>query len=210
MVTDAYAAGVFDGEGTIGIYPVVPGGTRKSYWMVRLAIVGTHRPMIESLYRHFRVGLFTARRQKHNRIRNPRTLKYQRGKQGWIWAVSRREEIEDILKRFRPFLHEKARQADVVMAFIEGKLSAPTAARRCKKEKKFEFSASAFKFPERRHGGVFGANNHRTKLTPALVHKVRRALTRGASQTEIGSSCGISQVTVSRIARRKTWLDRRS
>lgn len=52
---------------------------------------------------------------------------------------------------------------------------------------------------------LFGERNARSKLTAANVVAIRRLVAGGAPQREIGSLFGVSQITVSRIARRQRW-----
>jgi uncharacterized protein YerC len=45
----------------------------------------------------------------------------------------------------------------------------------------------------------------RGKLTPDKVVEIRRLLDDGLTHTDIGSRYGVSQATISQIARGKTW-----
>jgi hypothetical protein len=52
MINDSYIAGLFDGEGSIGIYAVGNGkiNYNKTFWSIKIGIVGTYKPMIKAIY----------------------------------------------------------------------------------------------------------------------------------------------------------------
>ncbi len=136
---DAYVAGLFDGEGSVGIYR--SGGSRGSWYSARLSIVGVHRPMIEAVYQHIGMGLFTT--QKRQSLQRTPRGDYGDGarlcKQGWRWMVTSRSEAEAVLRRLLPYLHEKREQVEVVLEFLVGRLSGKEAETRCKAAKRFNF-----------------------------------------------------------------------
>ena len=136
----AYIAGITDGEGSIGIYEVKSKEGRPKGWSVKFTITGAHKPMIESLYNHYKFGNFTTQKRQAT-IKNPHTgADLKNIKQGWKWQVSRREEITKILEDIRPYLIEKADQADVMLAYCRGEMDGQTASDRCKELKKFNFT----------------------------------------------------------------------
>src|SRR3989304_3966745 len=116
VMQDSYVAGLFDGEGTVGIYRTgkPKGGSR--WWSVRLALVGAHRPMIEAVYKYMGVGSFTT--QKRQALQRAPSQDYGDGarlcKQGWRWIVTSRDGCKAVLERLLPFLIEKREQVEIV------------------------------------------------------------------------------------------------
>ena len=54
-----YFAGIFDGEGTVGVYAggnnsLTPSGN-KTYWSVKLVVCGVYKPTIDAIWNHFKV-----------------------------------------------------------------------------------------------------------------------------------------------------------
>ena len=132
----AYFAGLFDGEGTVGIYAV-----GRKYWSVRMQIVGTHNPMIKSVYNFIGKGSFTAQKRQgkitqiHNKV-------YEDDisiKQGWRWTLCDRQSIRNVLIDILPYLIEKKDQALIAIDFIDGNLDGDSASILCKEAKRFKF-----------------------------------------------------------------------
>jgi hypothetical protein len=135
-----YFAGLFDGEGTIGIYKV-----GKKYWSVKMQLVGAHKPMIKAVYDFIGDGSFTSQKKQGKIIHTPRGT-YEdltNFKQGWKWTLCSRPLIEKVLKEILPFLHEKKEQAKIALDYINGKLSGQDAEYRCKEAKRFNFPHKA-------------------------------------------------------------------
>ena len=118
----SYFAGLFDGEGTVGIYSV-----RQEYWSVRMQIVGTHKPMIKALYDFVGDGSFTIQSKQKNY------------KQGWKWCLSNRSIIKRVLLNITPYLIEKKEQAQIVIDYLDGNLDGRVASSLCKEAKQFSF-----------------------------------------------------------------------
>lgn len=101
----AYIAGIFDGEGTVGIYSTQ--GTAPS---PVLAVAGGHLPMLEAIHDHFGFGsvfLYDQTQYNDGVHRAPQTGRWQ--VRTWEGAVT-------VLTELRPYLMEKAEQADVFLA----------------------------------------------------------------------------------------------
>src|SRR5579859_7090895 len=105
----AYAAGLFDGEGSIQIAK----GSRKDrptsiYYRSRVDLAMTHKPTVEWLHSVFG-GHFAVR------LRGPYTnsnnVKY---KPIWRWAIES-ASAADFLRTIRPYLITKAEQADIAL-----------------------------------------------------------------------------------------------
>lgn len=138
-------AGLFDGEGSIGIYKVTNGrGTnsgQKVYWTARAAIVGTHRPMIEAFSRAVGFGTFTTqKRQAIQRTPKGEVL----GKQGWKWFCSNKPGLLLLHDMLSPHLIEKKAQFAIVAAYCRGEIGGEEASELCKEAKKFSFSSDGF------------------------------------------------------------------
>jgi hypothetical protein len=179
---DAYFAGLFDGEGSVGIYRGSNGkGTNeKKFYAVRLAVVGTHMPMIRAAYEHFGVGLFTTQKRQ-KLIQSPRgqySVKETDGaklcKQGWKWGVTDQRGVRTVLTRVVPYLIEKRRQAEIVLDYLDGKLDGEAAIELCRSAKRFEFPLADFEeYKPRRTENFRGESNRYAKLTNEQVRDIR-------------------------------------
>lgn len=93
----AYIAGIFDGEGTVGIYSYkgrVPSPV--------LAIAGHYKPLLEALQDHYGFGSVFAYGTRSKR------------KQDWVnyrWQLRSWDEIVKVLEDLLPYLMEKKEQA---------------------------------------------------------------------------------------------------
>jgi len=104
----AYVAGLFDGEGTVGIYCA---GENGEYFSVKLQIAGTYKPMLAAVHEHFG-GIGSVYAQKRQALsRTPRgAFDTRRGRQCWKWVVSNRPEVGFVLRAIRPWLIERRRR----------------------------------------------------------------------------------------------------
>ena len=206
---DAYAAGLFDGEGTVGIYAVGNSQPKNKgrWWSVKLAIAGAHKPMIEAIAGHMRVGSFTTQKRQSLQV-TPSGRVYGDGgrlcKQGWRWFVTSRSEVRQVLVRLMPYLIEKRAQAQLVLDFIDGKLDGAAAAKQCKRAKRLTFSARRWKGPLRRNGGLRGANNPMSKLSDEQVLELRRRYAKGERSLAAGYGF-TNEVSVWRAATKRTY-----
>jgi hypothetical protein len=134
----AYIAGLIDGEGTMGIYEVKKKG-KHAGWGVKFAITGTYKPMIEAVANHYGTGNFTWSKRQAT-IKNPYTgADLENVKQNWRWELSSKKDILVLLEDIRPYLIEKADQADIVMAYCRGDIDGETASKNCKLLKRFNW-----------------------------------------------------------------------
>jgi len=103
----AYCAGLFDGEGSIGIYNDKTAGWNS--WFFRIQMNSTSVASLNKM-----IGMFGGRyiEQKRTPSNNftPRFVAYH-------WALSGVKAYE-ALKKMRPFLVEKKAQADIGMKFF--------------------------------------------------------------------------------------------
>lgn len=211
MLTDAYIAGVFDGEGSVGIYAVHTNGKRSNadgWWTARLSVVGTYRPMIEQIYKHFGLGSFTT--QKRQSLQRTPIYTYGEGerfcKQGWKWYATSRGDCKIILEKILPFLIEKREQAQIALDFIDGKIEGREANKLCSLAKQFNFSKDGFIQPPRRNGAMRGSKNKLSKLTDEQVCTARREYAnRLETQTSIARKYGVSQASIWRVLNNLTY-----
>jgi len=108
-VTDtelAWAAGIIDGEGCITITRYGPKGKRHGPYYRGILKVGNSDPrMIIKLTQMFGCGI-TLKPAKTNRLPQ------------YIWQKGAHDAVE-VLKQVRPYLVNKADQADVLLAFYQ-------------------------------------------------------------------------------------------
>lgn len=203
----AYAAGVFDGEGSVGLYATSNGKSEKVYWAVKLSVVGTHRPMIEALSEHFGVGSFTTQKRQTVRRTPSRDYEADMCKQGWRWSVQSKRDVAAVLREILPYLIEKREQAEAVLRYCEGDLDGETAARLCKAAKQFEFPLGDFDSyaPRVNSGNLTGASNPAASITENTARAIKQALTRGRKGVEVAEEFGVSKHLVSKIKTGKSW-----
>jgi hypothetical protein len=204
MDRDAYFAGLFDGEGSVGIYAV--GDPGRDNWAVRLAIVGTHRPMIEAAWHHFGVGQFSIQKRQSLTLPKAGEVDPRLGRQGWRWTVTRRFEVDMVLKRIRPLLLEKAGSADAVLAFVAGVMTGAEAAEACRAAKRFSYPADLGE-PPRRSTGSKSEQNPMARLSFAAAEDVRKRVASGERQIDVARALGVSKTMISRIVLGKTYKD---
>jgi len=100
-------AGLFDGEGCIGMYrnSKSPGAIRR--YTITLRVAMTRRETLERMNAHFGTG--TLRTYGHG----PRQQPY------WIWFCGAKSEVVRILKQLLPHLDLKAHEAKLALDYLE-------------------------------------------------------------------------------------------
>ncbi len=208
---DSYVAGLFDGEGTVGIYKVSGNGKSKTigdWWTIKIAIGGAYRPMIEAVFNHMKMGSFTT--QKRQSIQRTPTENYGEGerlcKQGWRWIVTSRKECRQVLERLLPYLIEKKEQVQLSLDFIDGKIEGTEAALRCKELKKVSFPATDWIEPPKRSTGMRGMNNPMSKVTDDQVREIRKRYAAGENKLALANEFGFtSNLAVWKIATGRSY-----
>ncbi len=142
----AYFAGLFDGEGTVGVYRVRNGRTghpsgQKIYWACRLAIVGIYRPIIVEAHELWGGGFGKQKRQALLKTPNG-TYDPRLCRQGWRWQLTSRHSIHAFLADVLPYLREKRIQAETALMFCEGHITGEAASVTLKAAKDFEFDGA--------------------------------------------------------------------
>lgn len=197
--SDEYFAGLFDGEGTIGIYAA------GDSWSLRIALVGTYRPMIESAYNHFKVGSFRTSKRQAKTTGTPRgDIEVSLCKQGWRWSVTSRIGCKEVLTRLRPWLQEKGCQADTAIQFLNGEISGVCASKALKDQKKFEFHAIEGEHISD-HNNKAGELNGSARTTYATAEIIRGRVKNGECQADIARELKMSKTMVNRIVLGKTY-----
>src|SRR5690349_20246437 len=106
-MTPEYAAGLFDGEGSIGFYPVKEKQHHKAWFRRSVVITGCWLPMIEELQRTYGGLVYP-----HNKSK----------KQGWSWKINRKDEMVLFLESIQPHCIEKATQVNVALMDLRGEI----------------------------------------------------------------------------------------
>ncbi len=214
-ILDAYFAGLFDGEGSVGIYCVSngKGSNEKKFYAIKLAIVGTHRPMITKAFNNYGVGnISTQKRQtlsvtpKGNYRVEDATDNIKICKQGWVWFVTSKSEVKSVLLRLLPYLNEKKLQAEICLKFVTGELDGETASNLCKEAKKFNFPNEGFVQGPRRSGGLLGEDNPTAKLTIASATSIRQEHVAGAKVKDLADKWEVSRDTIYRVIRNERYF----
>lgn len=194
---DAYFAGLIDGEGTMGIYATGNGKDAGVYWSPKLALHGTHRPMIVAAYEHFSVGQFSAAK------RNPGS--HLGGKPQWLWQVCSKAKIAYVLERVSPFLMEKKDQARTMIDYCYGRISGDEAQAILRAQKKVEFPHSMGEGARLARGTPSEACAT-ARTTWEVAEEIRRRVANGETQADICREYGFQKTMVSRIVLRKTYV----
>jgi predicted CopG family antitoxin len=106
----AWAAGLFDGEGTIGVHL---SGDKKGGLRRKICISMIYRPALELFHNTYGGHLF-----KHNA-----SSKAYPSFRCWKWEISHKDQIKAFLVDVLPFLTEKKSQAEIMIKQIDGELS---------------------------------------------------------------------------------------
>jgi len=210
-----YIAGLFDGEGSVGIYRtnnnkrLVSGraapSSQKTYWSASLCIAGTYRPMIEELLKHVPGATFVG--DHRSVVKRTPTKVYTQGhcRPSFKVQVQRRERVATFLRRVRPYLWEKADQVDIVLRWADGKLDGATASRMCKKAKRFTFAKREPIPPSQRKRRPSGTESHAAEFTARQIKTIRRRFANGERAPELASEYRVDGSTIGRIARGITY-----
>lgn len=196
--SDEYFAGLFDGEGSVGIYAV-----GASSYGVRLSLNGTHLPMMQAACDHFGIGAVRRVKRQNVRLPNGVVSPAAQTRPGYRWTLTKKSEILEVLQRVRPCLIEKTEQADIVIRHLKGELGAEEASLACKEAKRFSFGD--FEEPAKRSTGSPGESNPNARLTYAKAQTVRERVKAGERQADVARDMGISKSMVSRIVKGKTY-----
>lgn len=207
MINDSYIAGLFDGEGSVGIYVVGNNNkNNKTFWSIKIAIVGTYKPMIEAIYQYLDIGKFTT--QKRQSTISVKDKKYNMNdincKQGWIWFITSKEEALIFLNRITPLLYEKKEQCEIVLKWLNNEIDAESASLICKKLKKFNFPNDLVN-EERRVYNFKGENNPCSRLTNEKAQEIREFVASGNKQSDAVKKFGVSKSIINRLILGKTY-----
>lgn len=99
-------AGLFDGEGCIGMYRTNANAGSRWRYVVTLRTVMTHRDTLARMCAQFGAGTL-------------RTYGIRKGrKRCWVWFCSARREVRRILQAIHPHLDVKAHEANIALDYL--------------------------------------------------------------------------------------------
>lgn len=104
----AYLAGVFDGEGSVGMYrrSKFNAKHKSPIWSCHISIANTDFRLLSWLSANVPYGHARVKPRKGNR------------KIQWEWSIRSRKTISEFLLTVRPFLTVKADQADLLLSLL--------------------------------------------------------------------------------------------
>lgn len=97
---DAYAAGIFDADGCIGIYEAMKHDNRRRYMRIQVMVANNDGTLMRFLKDHFGGSI------------NYRTAKCMQ------WRQDSREKVRIFLEAIRPYTIVKTAQIDVGLEFL--------------------------------------------------------------------------------------------
>lgn len=123
-----YIAGFFDAEGSVGLYKC---GDDKNYG-VKISVTNCYKPVLERIWSTINVGNFHPSRRE--------TMKNGECKQNWVLAIESKQEARIFLNMIRPYIIEKAEQADIMLDWIDGKIDSKYTEKKLMELKEVQFS----------------------------------------------------------------------
>jgi hypothetical protein len=119
MLSLEYVAGFFDGEGSIGMYrnkgskcSRYKSGYKSPCWIRSVHITNSYLPVLEQLQQQFGGSLHIVKHQTEPKVTG--------NKDTWNWGFGAKQDILAFLLLIRPFLIEKAEQADLMIQECRG------------------------------------------------------------------------------------------
>ena len=202
MRSDDYFAGLFDGEGSIGVY--ANNAKSRGGWSAKFGLDGTYRPMIEAAYQHFGVGNLRSAKRQAIRTCPKGSFDDSMCRQSWRWGIYRKSDVAYVLERITPFLFEKREQALIVLSFCRGELDGEVAAKRCREAKIFHYPANIGDESLTKLGSP-AESNPMARLTYKEAELIRERVALGEKQINISRELGCSKSVISRIVLGKTY-----
>ncbi len=206
-----YIAGLFDGEGSVGIYPTGNGKRAEApssttvYWTVNLSIAGTHRPMIDEVVKHIHGATFIGDTRLADQVA-PNGKRYAQGhhRPSFKAQLRRKTHVEVFLRAIRPFLWEKAEQVDIVLRWIAGELDGEAASTMCKAAKRFKFDNPGA-VTVRKRWTDHGVGSPNARFTAEQAENIRTRVVAGERPGTIAKELGVSNTQVWRLVRGGTY-----
>jgi hypothetical protein len=199
MISIEYIAGLFDGEGTVGIYKVTNGESEKIYWSITLNISGSFRPVLEAIQAFFGFGsIYSSKRNKKLIATRYGSLDTSLCKQGWRWEIRNKNDSKEFLSKILPHLHEKKEQVELTLAFIDGKIAGPEASLQCKALKKFNFTKED-NLEIKLHTDLAGCKSPCAKFNEENLKDIRTRLEYGEMQSSIAKSYNTNRSVIWKI-----------
>lgn len=108
-----YMAGFFDGDGSVGIYPVTGG------YGMKVSVAGSYKPNLDALLQTTGVGkIHSAKR--HVGEYDPLGKFGKKCRQSWRWQINSKTDAKTFLSIVVPHLQEKKAQAEAAIKWIDG------------------------------------------------------------------------------------------
>lgn len=193
---NAYFAGLFDAEGTIGIYKDKSSERRS----LRFALTGTYKPMVLACHDYFDAGGFHQKAPDIIRVDDGEEIW---GKQVWSWSCGSKPDCITIGNTLLPYLIEKREQMAIALRFARDEIFGAEAEAACKAAKRFEFTADGFEeYTVRRTGAVAGGANPAAKLGDATWAEIFRRYQAGERSAVLAQEFGVHRTHIPRIIRR--------
>lgn len=133
-LTDAYAAGLFDGEGCI--LGRVQHPKRGGIGIILVSVGMAYLPTLEEFQERFNGHI-----HKSWDRRKPKKAMLNRTKTMWCWTLTVAEDVLSFLTAVRPYLREKASQADIAMEYLRERLQYPKYGRMSEEVRKHSLQA---------------------------------------------------------------------
>jgi transposase-like protein len=161
--------------------------------------------MIEEVVKHVPGATFVGD-QRSVAKRTP-TKVYARGhcRPSFKMQVNRRANVVAFLRRVRPYLWEKVKQADIVLRWADGELDGATASQMCKKAKRFTFAERGPIPAAQRKRRPSGTESHAAAFTARQIRTIRRRFANGERASELASEYGVGSSNIGLIARGVTY-----
>lgn len=106
IATNAYAAGILDGEGCITIRHDEREGRPEHTYTPRITIVNTNYQVIDWFYQNFGGNVSKRKKQKEG------------WKEQFVWILNSPEEVQLFIEKVYKFLIIKKKQAQIILYFI--------------------------------------------------------------------------------------------
>lgn len=215
-----YIAGLFDGEGNVNISNVTNLKGKTHFKSIRVAITGSYRPMIESIFQTTRLGSFSTQKRQvlHKAGKHLYTTSLSQVgsnkdirlcKQCWRWLITSRYEAKIFLTKIYPYLIEKREQVRICLEFLDNKIEGDEAVKLCSEYKKFSFPIPPEGFETIRFNThtLRGERNILSKLNNSQVTDIYSKYYK--EKLRIREICkfypDISESSINGIVHGKTW-----
>lgn len=109
-----YIAGLFDGDGSIGIYSYTDKRYNTKNYSIKLAIYGSHKPVLDATVNTVNFGKVYSMKRKRG-IYDPKGEFAPKCRQGWKFSLTSKADAKKFLNLIFPYLIEKKEQANIAL-----------------------------------------------------------------------------------------------